>query len=289
MTDERGNDHLTEPQVALLLERLEKVQAVVVGGQALAIWSRLFLKDKPSIASFYSISSEDLDVFGNAQAAKMFAATLDEAEVHVPKAFDDNTPNAAVVIGKIGDRRICIDFMRKILGVDDRRIREKYVTLSRQVDNGASLNIIVLHPLDCLRSRISNINDLHRSDAHSISSARAAVLVLEAFIDELLENNEIREAQDILRSLRYLARDQCYGKAAHLKFNIDPRTILNRYLFDIRLDFQMAKLSAQRSYRVFGKKGRRGRKEDFTATATQKLKVTFYAMNSAIAAFPDAE
>ncbi|TYL91324.1 hypothetical protein FXB40_28910 [Bradyrhizobium rifense] len=236
MTDAHPGAHLSEPEVAKLLKLLEGVNAVLVGGQALAIWSRLFLKVRPVIAGFYSISSEDLDVFGNVNAAKAFAEGIDESVVHIPKSFDNNTPNAAVVTGKIGDRLIRIDFMRSILGVEDRSIREKYVTLRRQLPDGKTINIIVLHPLDCLKSRISNINDLGRRDPHSISSARAAMYVLEAFIDELLAKGQIKEAQDILLELGFVARDRCFGKPVHAEFGIDPRVIMTRYIYHPHFD-----------------------------------------------------
>jgi hypothetical protein len=226
MSDPRPLDHLTAQEVEIILQYIEQVDAILVGGQSLAIWARLFLSSAPQIARVYSISSEDVDVYAKSAAAQVF----------IPDPFD-NSPNAAVVEGYLGDRKIRIDFMRTILGVDPKSIKKNFVTLSRAGQNGGRpVNILIMHPLDCLKSRLSNINDLHREDAHSISSARAAILVVEAFIDQHLGRGEFRQAQAILMSVYYLTRDRALGKPSHLIYRIDPGDILRRFRLDLRLN-----------------------------------------------------
>jgi hypothetical protein len=235
MSESQPLHHLTAQEVETILHYIEQVDAILVGGQSLAIWARLFLSHAPQIARVYSISSEDVDVYANAAAAKAFAANLQSARVFIPDPFD-NSPNAAVVEGKLGEREIRIDFMRNILGVDPKSIKKNFVTLSRPAkDGGKPVNILILHPLDCLKSRLSNINDLHREDAHSISSARAAVMVLEAFIDQHLQRGEFRPAQAILMSVYYVVRDRSLGRPSHVRFGIDPGDILRRFRLDVRL------------------------------------------------------
>jgi hypothetical protein len=236
MSEPRPLDHLTAEEVETILAYIEQVDAIVVGGQSLAIWARLFLDRYPQIARVYSISSEDVDVYGNAAAAQKFAEKLAGARVFIADPFD-NSPNAAVVEGELGDRKIRIDFMRSILGVDPKSIKKNFVTLTRPArDGGKPVNILILHPLDCLKSRLSNINGiLHREDMHSISSARAAILVLEAFIDDHLRRNEFRRAQAILMNVYYIARDQNLGQPSHLKFGLDPGDILRKFRLDLRL------------------------------------------------------
>jgi hypothetical protein len=235
MSEPKPLDHLTSEQVETILRYIEQVDAIVVGGQSLALWARLFLDRAPQIARVYSISSEDVDVYGTAIAAKRFAEKLGNARVFIPDPFD-NSPNAAVVEGELDNRKIRIDFMRLILGVDPKSIKKNFVTLSRPArDGGQPVNILLLHPLDCLKSRLSNINDLHREDPHSISSARAAILVLEAFIDDHLRRGEFRQAQALLMSIFYVARDRNLGKPSHLKFGLDPGDILRKFRMDLRL------------------------------------------------------
>lgn len=226
--------HLSSNEVEELLRYIERTESIVIGGQALALWCRLFLDRAPQIAGFYSLSSEDLDVYGSVAEAKKLAEFLLDAELHLPPAFD-NSPNAAVVTGRIGAHRIRIDFMRSVLGVDDKILKKKYVTLSKETAQG-QISMNLMHPLDCLRSRLSNINDLRREGVHAVRSAQAALAVVDVFIDEALAQRNTREAQAMLISLVYIARDRCIGKTADQKFNLNPIHIIQKYRLDIRLD-----------------------------------------------------
>jgi hypothetical protein len=157
-----------------------------------------------------------------------------EAELHIPDAWD-NSPNAAVVTGRLGNHRIRVDYMRSVMGVQDAGLKRNYVTLTKPTDRGP-LSIHLMHPIDCLRSRLSNINDLHREGLHAISSAKAALAVTDLFIDQSIERGNIREAQAMLMSLTYIARDRCIGKPAHAKFGLNTMEIISKYRLDIRID-----------------------------------------------------
>jgi hypothetical protein len=145
--------------LARVLELVQNANAVVVGGQSLAIWSRHYVEKWPHIADVYSMSSEDVDFYGDRKAAESFASKLETAKIYIPGP-DDYTPHAAVIVGTIGKRTITIDFMHSILGVDNHSIENNFITLSgTHRKTGAIIDILVLHPLDCLRSRLSNINE----------------------------------------------------------------------------------------------------------------------------------
>jgi hypothetical protein len=232
MTD--NPDHLSSEEVEQLLRYIEQTKSIVVGGQALALWCRLFLDTAPQIATYYSLSSDDLDVYGSVADARALAQLLSDAKLHLPKAFDIS-PNAAVVVGGLGNHTIRIDFMRQILGVDDKGLKNHYVTLTKDTERGP-LSINLMHPLDCLRSRLSNINDLHREGVHAISSAKAALAVVDLFLDQALASGKTREAQALLMNLFYIARDRCIGKTADEKFGLNPIHILQKYRLDVRID-----------------------------------------------------
>jgi hypothetical protein len=236
--------HLTEDEVAKVLDLIHEANAVVVGGQSMAIWARHYADYSPEIPKIYTMSSEDVDFYGNRKVAENFAAKLENAKVYIPGP-DDHGPNSAKVVGLIGNREIKIDFLHSILGVDHASLKNNVITLSgKRSDNGEPLAILLMHPLDCFRSRLSNINDLKRKDVHSISSARASILVLDAVINDMLNNGWTKEAQDTLQTLRYITLNKCYGTVAHLEFGLDPKWIFERYLKDERLD------SRWRSYQL---------------------------------------
>ncbi|WP_316181434.1 hypothetical protein [Bradyrhizobium sp. SZCCHNRI1009] len=229
-------DHLSEEEVAQVLELVKESNAVVVGGQSMALWARHYSEYNPEIAKIYTMSSEDVDFYGTRRTAEDFAAKLGSAKIYFPDA-DDHGPNSAQVIGFVGERKIRVDFLHSIMGVDHARLENNVITLTGpRTDNGASLTIALLHPLDCFRSRLSNINDLKRSDVHSISTAKASILVLDALIDDFLSMGWLKEAQDTLHTLGYVTLKRCYGTTAHLKYGIDPLWIFEKYLTDTRLD-----------------------------------------------------
>lgn len=228
--------HLTKDEVAYVLRLVQEANAIVVGGQSMAIWARHYADYNPEIPKTYTMSSEDIDFYGNRKVAEAFAQKLGNAKLYVPD-FDDHTPNSAQVAGMVGSREIRVDFMYSILGVPSRSIENNFITLTgERTDNQEPIDILVLHPLDCLRSRLSNINDLKRRDQHSVSTARAAILVVDAFINDLLVLGETQLAQTAIQDLRYITLTKCFGTVAHLEFGLDPRWIFQKYLDDERLD-----------------------------------------------------
>ena len=228
--------HLTENEVARILDLVHEADAVVVGGQSMAIWARHYADYNPEIPKIYTMSSEDVDFYGNRKVAEDFAAKLGNAKIYFPDP-DDHGPNAAKVVGLIGSREIKVDFLHSILGVDHASLKNNVITLTgKRSDNGEPLAILLMHPLDCFRSRLSNINDLKRKDVHSISYARASILVLDAVINDMLENGWTKEAQETLQKLRYVILTKCFGTVAHLEFGLDPRWIFEKYLNDERFD-----------------------------------------------------
>lgn len=179
-------------------------------------------------------TSKDVDFLHNSEAETALTRQLG-GKLILPKG-DDHTPNAALFVGEIGDKRLEIDFMRAILGVDAEAIRTKYVRVEVARPEGPNVDVLLMHPLHCFQSRLANIDILRRRDAVTLRQMRAALVVLKAFIDELLSLGEFREAQDTLRDFFYTLVHEFYGGAAHLEFNLRPETVLSAFADDERLD-----------------------------------------------------
>ena len=62
------------------------------------------------------------------------------------------------------------------------------------------------------------------------------MMIVDVFIDELLDAGHIRHAQALLMTLIYIARDRCIGKPSGVKFGLNPIYILQKYRLDTRLD-----------------------------------------------------
>jgi hypothetical protein len=141
-----------------------------------------------------------------------------------------------MVAGEIGGQPVTIDFMSQIIWVKEDQLKHRFLTLSAIGNNGNEITILCMHPLDCLKNRLGNINRLHRTDEMAITTALAAVHVTDGFIDELLEMGEIKDAQSALRELEFIIRDKCANKPSYSAHGIDPSVIMSKYLDDSRLD-----------------------------------------------------
>jgi hypothetical protein len=103
------------------------------------------------------------------------------------------------------------------------------------------VSITLMHPMDCVRSRLSNINTLGRTSEHSITQATASLLILECYIDDQLnaeDKNAGKRALKALRELEYVIRDFHLGQISHHDFGdlLDPVAIIRRYADDVRID-----------------------------------------------------
>ncbi len=164
------------------------------------------------------------------------AAGLEDGAILLPSASDLGTPNAALVVGNLNGRRLQIDFMDRVLGVDDSSIEENFVAIEG-VMAGKDVALFLMHPLDCVRSRLANVNVLHRHDDHSVRQAAASIVVLGHFIDDLLQAGNTKAPQRILKDLQFVVRDCHLGKASHVKFGdrLDPIAPMERYVDEPRL------------------------------------------------------
>jgi hypothetical protein len=229
------NEPLTEGELAILLEAAQDAKAILIGGQSVAILARRYADKFPRTID--PITSSDIDFLGNAAAARNLASRFKDANVYLPTPFDDATTNSAVVTAVVGEHRIRIDFMSHISWVDSRNIQNRFLTLSGWAsETGESIRILCLHPLDCLMNRLGNINAMKRTDAQAIRSAEASVMVLDAFIDEMLSDGAVKRAKECFQALEYIVRNKCAGRDSYQSFGIDPSVILEKYMQDARLD-----------------------------------------------------
>lgn len=240
ISEDEVEPHLTVEEVQTLLGFVQKHQPIIVGGQAINLWAELFHGMDADLDGLGALTSKDLDFYHNKAAEQALANSLVGGEIKLPKG-DDHTPNAAVVTGKLGDRDIVVDFLAQIKGVEDKSLLANSITFADAADPG-NVSITLMHPLDCVRSRLSNINMLGRTNDHSVRQAVASLLILDCFIDHQLADGQdkagTRRALDALRELEYIIREKHIGKTTEQEFGsqLDPIAILSKYRTDERLD-----------------------------------------------------
>jgi hypothetical protein len=195
-------DWFTPGEVHRLLLAIHKAKLndrlILVGGQALIVWMLKY--DIDAEPSESPQLTQDVDFVGLTVEARQLAKLLDNASVMVP-TMDDATPNSAVVTWtpqagapakdvrrdkkdepKV-ERKLLIDFLIGVLGVDDRDVRN--LAVSVQAKDWPAIR--VLHPINCLQSRLVNLHRLsNKRDSNGITQAKVAIDVVRCFIDEIL-------------------------------------------------------------------------------------------------------
>lgn len=192
----------TPPDLDLLFKALSKLpnpeSFVLVGGQALSFWVDWFDIPLPPLKSPYLTT--DADFMGSHLDAQVLAhelgATIKTA------TMDDHTPNLAVLTyqGYEG-QKLLIDVLSGVIGLSDDEVRKLAVELVRK-----DAPLFVMHPVLCLKSRISNLHRLSfKRNGNGISQARVAVEVARRFFAVMHEIDNERQALKWAKEIRAMA------------------------------------------------------------------------------------
>jgi hypothetical protein len=236
--NEQGQDaHLHHADILHILGAVSDFSPIIVGGQSIGLLAEFQAVRNPDLLALAPFSSKDIDFHHNSKAARRLADVLENGRLFLPEASDMASTNAALVCGNIAGRPVIIDFMANVLGVRTEDITDRHLTLSGDID-GISINLHVMNPIDCLKSRIANINVLKRNDEQSLRQARAAIEVVKHHLDWLASSGMIDDVQSALHEIQFFIRDRHAGKPTHITFGdlIDPMQIMSAFPEDERLD-----------------------------------------------------
>ncbi len=241
MTDER--ETLGAAEVIQIVSKLEHEDgAFVIGGQATNLWADFYRDRDPELQSAGPFTSKDIDYYGSREVAQRFADAIG-GELRLPE-MDDVTPNTALVIATVGSRKIIIDFLNSVIGIHARELQKgvSAIVLSDVLDGQeVEIEVKLLHPIMCLKSRIGNILSpvTNRHDDIAFRQLKAAMIVARLYIDEALGDEDRggwRDARRCFSSLsEYLYSDE-FGKKVHSELNIDPLNIIRHFADDPRID-----------------------------------------------------
>jgi hypothetical protein len=163
-------------RVLKVLEPLADDRAVVlVGGQAVAFWTR-FLQDSSSeLAALAPLGSKDIDFEGDARSVRR-AAQLLGGRMRLP-GMDDHTPNTGLVmfVDADGVERE-IDFIDQPLGLKADEVRDAAVRLVLTIDHGPTVNVWAMHPEHCMESRVYNAQSLGKTDSVAVRQLKASIV-----------------------------------------------------------------------------------------------------------------
>lgn len=221
---------LRHEEVQRILGLLEPLSAdrsiVLVGGQAVAFWTRFLGERSSEVAAFAPLTSKDIDFEGSARTVQR-AADLLGARMRLA-SMDDHTPNTGIVlfVDAYGIERE-IDFIDQPLGLRARDIRDTAVRLI--VPGGGAGNeapVWIMHPERCMESRIYNAQILHKTDELAMRQLMVSVVCAREWSCYLLDDDSSPErVRAVLRIneriFRKCLRDMHF-RAVELDQGVDP-------------------------------------------------------------------
>jgi hypothetical protein len=178
---------LTESEAREILSA--RFDGILVGGQALAIWARYFNVAPPS--ALESGITLDLDFLGTRADAERSQERLSKT-LRVPvdlikSDMSDATPNSAKILIREYNQRdvpVEIDFLIGLAGFtpsDEQSLRLSAV----DIEVGDTI-IKVMHPVDCLMSRVYNVHRLpEKRSPTSIAQCHLAIAVVNAYLTDV--------------------------------------------------------------------------------------------------------
>lgn len=241
---------------------------MLVGGQALALWVNALQVPVPSVLA--GGVTVDVDFLGTkADAAEhlefLKIATAGQAlraEVRFPQPFE-KTPNSAKITIFRGEQiEAEIDYLSHIIGYvgkDEDRLKERAILVEDLYQEGSSLR--VMHPFDCLKSRLHNIYSLpNKRNTIHVAQAHLAVDVMKAYLLRLIgEAGDVRAALlPLLEAIIGLAAS-VVGLNAYQVYGLDvldclPQECLPDRFLQVRLPQAVAYINRRRIGRKGGKR-----------------------------------
>ena len=157
------------------------------------------------------VGTKDIDFFGPVDEAKKLARELN-AMLRLPQ-YEDGPLAAYFFVAEgeyaafaphiIGDF-YRVDYMRKVCGPNMERLKSNALSIPYK---GKTLRI--MHPMDCLRSRIANLAVLeNKQNSHSEDQTRAAIKIVHAYIMELRADNDGEKLLDAVTGARLIAHSK---------------------------------------------------------------------------------
>jgi hypothetical protein len=236
MTDELDN-HLSESECLDIIKATESDNLLVVGGQSIFIWAEMYSSKNEWLANNIPTSG-DIDFMKN-DTATINLASHYQVPIVKPKG-DDNTVSDARVNVPINGRHVIVDFMRSVYGVPEKELEKRAVVLDLGVSagGGKTVSFRIMHPFDCVVSRLSNMNGpIRRVNAHSKTQTEASMHIFKCHLDSLIEDGKQNEACKYLQAFEYVIKNNHIGKNSHRLFGktVTPIALLESFRDDERL------------------------------------------------------
>lgn len=195
----------TPQEVRPILQALAEAGIVLVGGQAINLWSLLY--EQPKVEPWRSsrpYTSFDADALADRAELFMAARKMEEAgfqiEVSLPETPEASALNTGLLQARKGGDEITINLLHRLGGLSTQEIRETAVTLSWE-----RIDIRLLHPLLCVESKAHSLNTLPQDKPDEPRQDRKHLALAVANLREhLVKRSQPDLADAVLRSAHRL-------------------------------------------------------------------------------------
>jgi hypothetical protein len=183
------------PELALSPEEVEQIlrhcdgQALLVGGQSLALWAQRYALPRPEVLAM--AVSNDVDFLGPLRVARALHQALAGRDWKLwEPSMDDVTSQTAKLSNTLPDGIKQIDFLGDLIGMSARDVQSRAVQW--ELPDGKRLRI--MHPLDVLESRLKNLALLaEKRNAQGIEQAHLAIEMVQRYLREMLAAGRLRD------------------------------------------------------------------------------------------------
>lgn len=230
-TPERVEAAFDQAQLVKLLGLAQG--AVLVGGQAVAFWASFFNVPVPPALPAYV--TKDSDFLGDREDVARMASGMQGSALY-PHQRALTALAGQVKIDLSEHRYLNIDVLHRIVGFDDsdavrKRAEERFL---------GEVRFRVMHPLDCLRSRLENLHKIaEKRDAASAAQAELSTRIVGRYLETVLEAGNERLAIKTIEGVAKMALGPA-GRFALGSFGVDVleaiplKRISNRKFLNVR-------------------------------------------------------
>lgn len=182
---------------------------VLVGGQAVDVWSEAYASRLPGVADGFRIASKDVDfatsspergVAGDIRSViRTIGARLD-GDVRFATLDDHTVSFGRVDFTDADGHRRAIDFLGAPFGLDARAVSKSCVPL-RLGSPELGVELYVIHPVYSMISRTHNVVGLpgQYHTPRGLEQLRASILCAGAFLAARLDVGDDKAVRDVLR------------------------------------------------------------------------------------------
>ena len=215
MINEAHEVPLTQAEIETILLECGST-ALLVGGQALAIWAEFFQIEPTGVLA--KKVTADADFIAPRKVANQLSLVL-KWHLYLP-TFEDSTSQTAKVATTLPDGGVKqVDFLSSIVGLETAMIQKRAAEL--ELPTGTKVRI--LSPLDVLESRLRNLDMLpSKQNEAGIAQAELAVAVVGKFFDFLIDSDTpARGLLDAVKRVTQIAFDSRLAQVC-FKYGLNP-------------------------------------------------------------------